>query len=187
MMNPTNADVTLKLLLIGNAGTGKTTLALRYMTGLFKQNKLTLGVQFHVKKVEIEDEARGDVLKTKLQIWDFAGEKRFRFLLPSYCRGAHGGLFLYDVSESSSIKDMDDWFGLVRENAGDIPILLVGAKSDLNESRQVSSEDGMQVARDHGLAGFVETSSKTGKNVEIAFKTISKLMLRRLLKSEENQ
>ncbi|MBD3186024.1 hypothetical protein GF325_04265, partial [Candidatus Bathyarchaeota archaeon] len=63
----------------------------------------------------------------------------------------------------------------------DIPILLVGAKSDLSESREVSNEEGMQYAKENNIVGFVETSSKTGKNVEIAFETITKLMLERVL------
>ncbi|MBD3187458.1 hypothetical protein GF325_11555, partial [Candidatus Bathyarchaeota archaeon] len=106
-------NVTLKLIELGNAGTGKTTLAHRYMTGLFKQNKLTLGVQFHVKQVYITlDSEPEKEYSVKLQIWDFAGEKRFRFLLPSYCRGAHGGLFLYDISRKESISDINEWLSL---------------------------------------------------------------------------
>jgi small GTP-binding protein len=178
-------DVTLKLIEIGDAGTGKTTLAHRYMTGLFKQNKLTLGVQFHVKKVNISlDDEPENEYSGKLQIWDFAGEKRFRFLLPSYCRGAHGALFLYDITNKKSLENMNEWTELVYKNAGKIPILLVGAKADLDDMREVPPEVGMEWAKDHDLAGFVETSSKTGQNVEICFETISKLMLSRLFSDQ---
>ncbi|MFX0099558.1 MAG: Rab family GTPase [Candidatus Hodarchaeota archaeon] len=170
-------EVTLKLILIGDAGTGKTTLAHRYMTGLFKDNKLTLGVQFHVKKVNITlDDDPDKVYSVKLQIWDFAGEKRFRFFLPSYCRGAHGGVFLYDITSKESLDHMGEWTELVYENAGRIPIMLVGAKSDLEEYREVSKDEGISVAKENELVGFVETSSKTGENVEVTFETIAKLM-----------
>ncbi|MBN2151705.1 MAG: GTP-binding protein [Candidatus Lokiarchaeota archaeon] len=170
-------DATLKLVIFGDAGTGKTTLAHRYMTGLFKQNKLTLGVQFHVKRVNIViDEGEPSKSYTvKLQIWDFGGEKRFRFLLPPYCRGAQAGLFLYDVTNKKSLENVADWTSLVLENAGKIPIMLVGAKADLEENRQVSREEGMQFAEKLDLAGFVETSSKNGQNVEITFETAAKL------------
>lgn len=174
-------EVTLKLILIGDAGTGKTTLAHRYMTGLFKENKLTLGVQFHVKKVNITlDDEPDKVYSVKLQIWDFAGEKRFRFFLPSYCRGAHGGTFLYDITSKDSLNHMGEWTELVYENAGKIPIMLVGAKADLEDDREVPKERGIKVAKEKDLIGFVETSSKTGLNVEETFETIAKLMFERL-------
>jgi small GTP-binding protein len=176
-MSEQREEATLKLVIFGDAGTGKTTLAHRYMTGLFKQNKLTLGVQFHVKKVNIAIEG-GEPTKSysvKLQIWDFGGEKRFRFLLPPYCRGTQAGLFLYDVTNKKSLESIAEWTSLVIENAGKIPIMLVGAKADLEENRQVSREEGMSFAQKLGLAGFVETSSKNGQNVEDTFETAAKI------------
>jgi small GTP-binding protein len=176
-MSEQKEEATLKLVIFGDAGTGKTTLAHRYMTGLFKQNKLTLGVQFHVKKVNVVlDEKQPDKsVSVKLQIWDFGGEKRFRFLLPPYCRGAQAGLFLYDITSKRSLESVSEWTSLVMDNAGKIPIMLVGAKADLEESRQVSREEGMNFAQKLGLAGFVETSSKNGQNVEVTFETAAKL------------
>jgi len=171
---------TLKLIIFGDAGTGKTTLAHRYMTGLYIQDKVTLGVQFHVKKVELalDDDRQVSV---KIQIWDFGGEKRFRFLLPSYCRGAHGGLFLYDITNKASLDSVSEWTSLVFENAGQIPVMLVGAKADLEDERQVSSDEGMEIAKQQDLAGFAETSSKTGLNVESVFETLTRVMFSRLL------
>jgi small GTP-binding protein len=174
-------EATLKLVIFGDAGTGKTTLAHRYMTGLFKQNKLTLGVQFHVKKVNVPlDDTSSKIYSIKLQIWDFGGEKRFRFLLPPYCRGAQAGLFLYDVTNKKSLESISEWTSLVFDNAGKIPIMLVGAKVDLEENRQITHEEGMQFAQKLGLAGFVETSSKTGQNIEATFETAAKLAFKAL-------
>ena len=174
-------EAVLKLIIFGDAGTGKTSLAHRYMTGLFVQDKVTLGVQFHVKKVEL-DLDDGRQVPVKIQIWDFGGEKRFRFLLPSYCRGANGGLFLYDITNRASLDSISDWTPLVLDNAGQIPVMLVGAKADLNDDRQVSADEGMEIAKQHNLAGFAETSSKTGQNVESVFETMAKEMFSRLLK-----
>ncbi|MHA1793755.1 MAG: Rab family GTPase [Promethearchaeota archaeon] len=177
--------VTLKVILLGDAGTGKTTLAHRYMTGLFKQNKLTLGVQFHIKRIFISLDSNPSVkYNVKLQIWDFAGEKRFRFLLPSYCRGAHGGLFLYDITNKNSLGNVTEWIELIHQNAGNIPLLLVGAKNDLEDHREISREDGITAAKDYNMVGFIETSSKTGYNVESAFETITKLMLKTLVENK---
>nr|MDO8084893.1 Rab family GTPase [Candidatus Sigynarchaeum springense] len=183
-MSEQKEDATLKLVIFGDAGTGKTTLAHRYMTGLFKQNKLTLGVQFHVKKVNIvlDEGEKSKTYVVKLQIWDFGGEKRFRFLLPPYCRGAQAGLFLYDVSNKKSLDSIAEWTSLVFDNAGKIPIMLVGAKADLEDTRQVPREEGMKIAEKLGLAGFVETSSKNGQNVEQTFETTATLALKTILK-----
>ena len=77
-------------MIFGDSGTGKTTLTHRFLTNLFKQDiSMTLGVDFLSKDVEINGE------RVKLQIWDFAGEERFRFLFPSYLKGANGAIFMY--------------------------------------------------------------------------------------------
>jgi len=97
-------DVMFKLCIFGDGGVGKTTLLGRYLTGIFKANQsITIGVDFHVKKLEVNGK------KVLLQIWDFAGEKRFRFLLPSYVLGASGGIFMYDITRYSSLKNFPEW------------------------------------------------------------------------------
>jgi len=165
-------DFTFKLLLLGDASVGKTTLTHKYVSGIFLDNpRLTIGVDFHSKKVLIDDKS------TRLQIWDFGGEDRFRFLLPTYCKGANGAIFLYDITNAKSLYHFPDWTRIVKVNAGEIPIFLAGAKIDLTEYRVVSYEDGLQAARENNLAGFLELSSKTGVNVEEAFVTITRIMV----------
>jgi len=96
-------DATFKIIIFGDAGTGKTTLTQRFLTELFKSDQtMTIGVDFEVKSLTVDER------KVKLQIWDFGGEERFRFLLPTYVRGARGGLFLYDITNFSSIAHIDD-------------------------------------------------------------------------------
>jgi small GTP-binding protein len=135
---------------------------------------MTIGVDFEVKSLTV------DAKKVKLQIWDFGGEERFRFLLPTYVRGAKGGLFLYDITNYSSIAHIDDWLSVIRKEirVEDIfPIIVVGGKADLVENREVSSADGIKIAKSRNVNGFIETSSKTGENVEKAFEALTKLML----------
>ena len=168
-------DATFKIIIFGDAGTGKTTLTQRFLTNLFKSDQtMTIGVDFEVKSLTVDEQ------KVKLQIWDFGGEERFRFLLPTYVRGARGGLFIYDITNFSSIAHIDDWLSVIRKEirAEDIfPIIVVGSKADLVESREVSSAEGIKIAKSRNVNGFIETSSKSGENVEKTFKALTGLML----------
>ena len=168
-------DATFKIIIFGDAGCGKTTLTQRFLTNLFvSDSKMTIGVDFEVKSLEVDKQ------KVKLQIWDFGGEERFRFLLPTYVRGARGGLFLFDITNYSSIAHIDDWLGVIRKEirAEDVfPIIVVGGKADLGENREVSAEEGIKIAKSRNVDGFIETSSKTGENVEKTFEALTSLML----------
>jgi small GTP-binding protein len=139
---------------------------------------MTIGVDFEVKSLSVDEQ------KVKLQIWDFGGEERFRFLLPTYVRGARGGLFLYDITNYSSIAHIDDWLSVIKKEirAEDLfPIIVVGGKVDLVENREVSSADGIKIARSRNVNGFIETSSKTGENVETTFEALTRLMLEKAI------
>jgi len=168
-------DATFKIIIFGDAGCGKTTLTQRFLTNLFvSDSKMTIGVDFEVKSLEVDKQ------KVKLQIWDFGGEERFRFLLPTYVRGARGGLFLFDITNYSSIAHIDDWLNVIRKEirAEDVfPIIVVGGKADLAENREVSAEDGIKIAKSRNVDGFIETSSKSGENVEKTFEALTRLML----------
>jgi len=172
-------DATFKIIIFGDAGCGKTTLTQRFLTNLFVSDQtMTIGVDFEVKSLSVDEQ------KVKLQIWDFGGEERFRFLLPTYVRGARGGLFLYDITNYSSIAHIDDWLSVIRKEirAEDIfPIIVVGGKADLVENREVSSADGIKIAKSRNVNGFIETSSKTGENVEKSFEALTSLMLNKAI------
>ncbi|MGV9170960.1 MAG: Rab family GTPase [Promethearchaeia archaeon] len=166
-------DATYKLIIFGDAGCGKTTLTHRFLTNIFESDsKMTIGVDFQAKSLEIGGK------KVKLQIWDFGGEERFRFLLPTYIQGANGGLFMYDITNYSSLAHIDDWLNVIRDKLEEyLPILIVGGKADLHENREVAIEDGIKIAKSREVDGFIECSSKTGKNVEESFKAITKIMM----------
>jgi len=164
----TDYDYTFKLMMLGDASVGKTSLTLRYISGYFMEDlKLTIGVDFYSKTTLFNEK------KVKLQMWDFGGEERFRFLLSQYCKGANGAFFLYDITNVRSLEHLPDWTQIVRENAGDIPIMLIGSKKDLDEFRTIPREDGILAAKKYNLASFIELSSKTGDNVEKAFTTMT--------------
>ena len=168
-------DATFKIVIFGDAGCGKTTLTQRFLTNLFvSDSKMTIGVDFEVKSLVVNNN------KVKLQIWDFGGEERFRFLLPTYVRGAKGGLFMYDITNYSSIAHIDDWLTVIRKEIkpeDTFPIIVVGGKADLAEHREVSAADGIKIAKSRGTDGFIECSSKSGENVEKTFEALTGLML----------
>ena len=165
--------------MLGDASVGKTSLTIRYISGYFLEDlKLTIGVDFYSKTTSYKDK------KVKLQIWDFGGEERFRFLLHQYCKGANGAFFLYDITNSATIDHLPDWTSIIREHVGDIPIMLIGSKVDLDEFRAVLKEDGVLAARKYNLDYFLEVSSKTGENVEKAFLQMTEILLDRSSKKE---
>ncbi|MFX1313086.1 MAG: Rab family GTPase [Promethearchaeota archaeon] len=165
---------TFKIVLFGDSQTGKTTLAHRFLTNLFKENiQMTLGVDFLLKSIEVDSEM------VKLQIWDFAGEDRFRFLFPSYIRGANGAIFMYDITNYGSLAHVDEWFEIVEKEIGyDLPIIFVGGKTDLIHLKEVSTRKAMQIAELKNADGFIECSSKTGENIHKIFNLLTSLILK---------
>jgi small GTP-binding protein len=136
---------------------------------------MTLGVDFMMKAVDIDN------IKVKLQIWDFAGEERFRFLFPSYIKGANGAIFMYDITNYGSLAHVDDWFEIVnKEIKDDFPIMFVGGKTDLIHLKEVSTRKAMEVAHSKGADGFIECSSKTGENVHKIFQLLTKIIIKNM-------
>ncbi len=175
----TDYDFTFKIMMLGDASVGKTSLTIRYISGFFLEDlKLTIGVDFYSKTTNFKGK------KVKLQIWDFGGEERFRFLLSQYCKGANAAFFLYDITNSITIDHLPDWTQIIREHAGDIPIMLVGSKLDLEEFRAVPRNEGILAAKKYNLTSFVELSSKTGQNVEEAFNLMTESLFEKSSKKQ---
>lgn len=166
---------TFKILLFGDSNVEITKLTPRFLTDTFKSDlKMTMGVDFKEKSVEIEGK------KVKLNIWAFGGQERFRFLLPTYVRGADGGIFLYDITSHSSIAHIDDWLLLIRNELSTdklFPIIMVGYNADLIEAREVKSKEAIEIAKSRKLNGNIECNFKTGENVDKVFMTLTTLML----------
>jgi small GTP-binding protein len=171
-----------KLILLGDGGTGKTTLAHRYVSGTFLDNtQMTIGVQLHAKEMTIDDQS------IILQIWDLGGEDRFRFILPQYCIGAHGGIFVYDLTAPRTLYHIDDWMGVLRDAHVNMPVVIAGTKADLIADRKNMELNAQETAAKYEIAEVYSISSKTGENVENLFEKIARLMIDfRVAKSVKN-
>ncbi len=167
-------NFTLKLLLFGDGGVGKSSLLERYVHGTFKcDTKITIGVQFLVKRLRLNGDS------VDLQIWDFGGEDRFRFLLPAYCRGAAGGIFMFDITSPATLYHLGDWMPVVSRRENMFPIIAVGTKLDLDLHRRVTKEMERTIASERKLPDILEVSAKTGQNVDQTFGTITQMMVDR--------
>ena len=136
---------------------------------------MTIGADFYVKDLEIDGK------KVTLRIWDLGGEQRFKVLLPSFTKGADGGIFMFDITRYTSVKNIDDWLSIfeknVREQEISIPIIMVGVLTDGKNKRSVSAEEAVKIAKSRNLNGYIECNLKTGKNIDEAFDALTRLIL----------
>jgi len=168
-------DATLRIVIFGDFFKERQALFEKFLTKLFKSdNTTTIGVEYFVKSLNV------DGLKVKLQVDDILGEGRFRFLLPIYMRAARGGLFVYDVTNYSSLAHIDEWLSIIRKDIKTedmVPIIMVAMVPDEICERQVSAEEAIKIAKSRNLSGYIECNLKTGKNVEKTFEGIARLIL----------
>ncbi|MBY8988922.1 MAG: GTP-binding protein [Candidatus Lokiarchaeota archaeon] len=171
--------IKFKVIVAGAKNVGKTSLIRRYATGKFDKSTLsTIGVDFETKKINVDG---NEIL---LNIWDFAGEKKFRLLLPSYVSGASGALMLYDITNRDSLEDLYDWIKVVSSvpNAPHTK-LLIEAKIDLEEQREIKKDEAQKIFEKYKFQGeIIGTSSKTGDNIEKAFEMLGRQIMKTSLK-----
>jgi len=170
-----NAKYTLKMLLVGDSGVGKSCLLLRFSDGTFTHSFMpTIGIDFKVRNVNIEGK---DI---KLQLWDTAGQERFRTITAAYYRGGHGVVLVYDVTDINSFNHVKNWMKSIEQHASQgVNKILVGNKADMADKRVVTTEQGQQLADRY--IRFYETSAKTGQNVEDMFMMLAKEIKHRVI------
>ncbi|XP_004536702.1 ras-related protein Rab-18-B isoform X1 [Ceratitis capitata] len=160
------SDKTIKLLIIGESGVGKSSLIRRFVENKFDDNHdVTIGMDFKSKVVNI------DGIEYKLALWDTAGAERFRSLTPSFYRKALGAVLVYDITNRESLTKLEAWLAEL-ENYSDNPniaTIVVGNKID--QDRVVSREEGLKFARKH-RALFLEATAKEDQYVANVFKEI---------------
>ena len=162
-------DLMFKILLLGDSGVGKSSLLLRYTKNEFNVDmRSTIGVEFALKYLTIDN------FQLKVQIWDTAGMERYRSITSAYYKGAKGVIIVYDICRQKSFEDVDNWIDDFKSKADeDAVILLIGNKNDLDDKREVRKEEAETKAQKNKFA-FMETSAKDNNNVEKAFETLFK-------------
>lgn len=173
-------DKTMKLLLVGDSGVGKSCLLLRFVDDKFNPSFITtIGIDFKIKTIELNGQ------RIKLQVWDTAGQERFRTITTAYYRGAMGIIIVYDACDENSFESVKKWYQTVNQHAkDDAQLFLVGNKCDDEESRQVSSKQGELLAQELGVP-FLESSAKSGYNVSEVFYKLAGLILEKSGDDEE--
>ncbi|CAD8065061.1 unnamed protein product [Paramecium primaurelia] len=163
-----NFDWLIKILLIGDSGVGKTNVLLRFCENNFQPTYLsTIGIDFKIKSIDVEGK------KIKMQIWDTAGQERFKTITQTYYKGAMGIILVYSIDDKDSFNNISNWMNQIKQHASEnVCKLLIGNKIDV-PNRQVSKEEGEQLAKSFGVP-FFETSAKEGTNVADAFFAMAK-------------
>jgi small GTP-binding protein len=133
--------------------------------------KATIGVSYAVKKLVSGDN------KITLSILDTGGQEMFDYIRPFYYKGASGAIIVYDVTSKKSFNNLDRWFNNLYSQCNEVPIILVGNKTDLVDERVVSTEEGADFALQKSVI-FYETSAKTGQNVFDVMEELAKVILR---------
>ena len=157
-------EVTLKFIIIGDSGVGKTNLLLRYVGESFSENYIaTLGIDFKMKNIIYND------LKIALQIWDTAGQERFRSITKSFLKGTDGIIFMYDISKKDSFLNLKNWIAEIdNSKLPDVKFVICGNKIDLEENREVTEEMKKKLSKEFET-DIIEISAKKGIKIEEPF------------------
>ena len=164
-----DSDMIIKLLLIGNAYVGKTLIVQKFIDNSFSKSTVsTIGVDLQSKIIDINGK------KVKYLIWDTAGEDRMKTMTYSYYRGCHVILVVFDVTDRKSFQNVTTWVECIDKFAkSNVLKVLVGNKTDLEEKRIVTNEEGKKLAEDNGLK-YYEISALTIKGLHEMFEDIAK-------------
>lgn len=182
-----------KVILLGDAGVGKTSLIARYVDDLFRSEYIqTVGANFLIKEVnliKIVDKMKRENSKTLVTIkglenlaifyWDIGGQKDKLFVTEYYFLQAVGAMVAFSIDNRESFNNLDFWISKMKELSGDIPFIIIGNKIDLQDKRVVQTEEIEKKAKEYDVR-FFETSAKLKKNIDAAFEDLSIQILNNL-------
>ena len=176
-----NYDYLAKYIIVGNAAVGKSNLLIRFTHGIFKEEyQTTLGVEFGSKNINVGDKIY------RIQIWDTAGQENFRSITQCYYKNSACAIIVYDITNRESFKNINSWIEECKTSCPkNICMVLVGNKSDLEDKRIITKEEGLELAEKYGIL-FFETSAKNGNNVYNIFSKSAELIDEKIDRGEYN-
>lgn len=164
-----NEDFTIKVVIVGNSGVGKSNLLSRFVQNEFSNDsRATVGVELLTKSYRINKKI------IKLHLWDTAGQERFKSITSSFYKGSKGAIIVYDITNRESFTQTDKWLSEIKDLADrKIDVIICGNKCDLEQKRKVSTEEGLLKCNINSI-GFFETSALNSVNIDEAFKYLIK-------------
>ncbi len=175
-----NPERTIKIIILGSSEVGKTCILNRYFHNEFKENLLsTIGIDFNTKFFKFENH------KIKANYIDTAGQEKFRAISINYLKGTDGVILVFDLTNKETFDLLETWIKeFENTNKSDVSKVLIGNKSDLEEQRQVTTEDAVNFAKTLNCK-YYEASAKTGKNVNEALDEIARTAFTNITNNEE--
>ena len=156
----------MKVIVIGEPGVGKTSLVKRFISGRFSTDyRVSLGTNIYIKKLKLDSEL-------SIHLWDIAGQEKWIKMRRSYYKGSHGALIVGDLTRENTFKQIKSfWFPDLKKNCGEIPIILLANKNDLES--EANNTLLTRVREEINAKSIIYTSAKSGSNVEEAFHLIA--------------
>ena len=168
--------IDLKIILIGDAGVGKTSISGRYIDSSFKDQ-----VEKRMKIINEDDKT-----SIRLNIWDTAGQEKFRSITRQFYRDCQGAFIVFDLTKKSSFNELKTWINELKTHGNDDTVIIIlGNKSDLTTEREISEDVIKNEIKDKYK--YFEVSAKTGNNVSLAFDEMKKLIMQKIKKNEQNE
>jgi len=171
-------DLSFKMIIVGDAGVGKSCLITKASKGVFDENySATLGFEFMTFNVKLDEKV------IKLQIWDTCGQEIYKSLISSFYRNATLAMIVYSIDSRETFNNIKVWLKEIKlQSNPDIKIFLIGNKADLEDNRQVKIDEATQLKNENGFNYFSEASAKTGLNTQQVFIDAAKLLYKEHLK-----
>ena len=171
----------IKIITLGNSEVGKSSIINQFVFKNFDKDLInTIGMDSKNHEIKIDDKT------IKLKIWDTAGQERFRSIQKHYYNKVDGILFIYDITNQASFDIIEQWYNEVKNYNDNIIGVLIGNKTDLEENRQISEEQGIILAKKLNFI-FYECNSVDGENVDEAFESLVKMILEEKNKNKNKQ
>lgn len=164
-----NKDIlSYKIVLLGDSSVGKSCIMERYVNNNFDEySEVTIGASFATKDILVKQN------KIRFEMWDTAGQERYKSLTPMYYRNAMGAIVVYDITNKETFMNAEHWIKkIIKERGGECKIILVGNKSDLEDQRKVDKK----IEKQFENIKYIETSAKSGKNIEKIFNTLAEMI-----------